>query len=478
MNDSAERLDIVVIGASGDLARKKVFPALFSLYSQGLLPEPCGIYGFARSEMTQEAFRDMISEKLTCRYVPEHNCAGRISEFLEKCRYVNGSYDSRDSFLDLFAAMQASGAGAATANRLFFFAIPPGVFFDAADSLGGSGMVNCGQAAPWSRAVVEKPFGRDRESSDLLVENLGKVFSEHDTFRIDHYLGKEAIQNLMVLRFANAVLEPLWCSKYIESVDIEWKEDFGCEGRGGYFDEYGIIRDVVQNHLMQILALAAMERPRDAGATAVRDAKVKVLKAIKPPGLEDLVLGQYAASEDGRKKAYREDDTVPGDSITPTYVSVKLKIENERWSGVPFTLTAGKALDRKVNQLKIRFKKVDDNIFCSKGKCPEANELIIRIQPDEGIFLKINSKVPGMEMVLKSLDLDMEYKQAFSHVIPDAYERLLLDVFAGERGLFIRSDELEAAWNIFTPVLHYIEEHKVEPEFYVYGSAGPAGGAE
>lgn len=476
MNDAAERLDIAVIGASGDLARKKVFPALFSLYCQGLLPEACGIYGFARSELTQDSFRAMIAEKLTCRYVPEHDCEGRTSAFLSRCSYVKGSYGSRDSFLDLFSAMQSAGGDAGAANRLFFCAIPPGIFSAAANALGGSGMVHCGQAKPWSRVVVEKPFGRDRQSSDLLVRDLAKVFSEHDTFRIDHYLGKEAIQNLMVLRFANAVLEPLWCRKYIESVDIEWKEDFGCEGRGGYFDEYGIIRDVVQNHLMQILALAAMERPADAGASAVRDAKVAVLRAIQPPGIEDMVLGQYTASVDGRRKAYREDATVREKSITPTFAVVKLKIDNERWRGVPFTLTAGKALDQKINQLKIRFRKVEGNIFCKSGKCPAANELIIRIQPDEGIFLKINSKVPGMEMVLKQLDLDMEYKQAFSHIIPEAYERLLLDVIAGERGLFIRSDELEAAWDIFTPVLHYIENNKVVPEFYAYGSAGPAGG--
>ena len=228
MAASSRKLDIVVVGASGDLARKKIFPALFSLYSQGLLPdETVNIYGFARSEMTDSQFRERISEHLLCRYVPGEHCESRQKSFLNQCRYVCGSYDSRDSFLDLFSAMNADEPEAGGANRLFFLAIPPSVFFDVADALGGAGLVHCGSDEPWSRVVVEKPFGKDRASSDELVRNLRKVFSEQHTFRIDHYLGKEAIQNLMVLRFANAVFEPLWCGKYIESVDLVWKEDFG-----------------------------------------------------------------------------------------------------------------------------------------------------------------------------------------------------------------------------------------------------------
>ncbi len=471
-----KRLDIVVIGASGDLARKKIFPALFSLYSQGFLPEHINIYGFARSEMSDEQFRGRIAEHLTCRYVPDHDCAGQQEAFLGMCSYVRGNYDSRDSFLDLFAAMHAHGEEAGGANRLFFFAIPPEVFLGVAGALGGAGLVHCGSDDPWSRAVVEKPFGRDRASSDALVADMRRHFAETHTFRIDHYLGKEAIQNLMVLRFANTVLEPLWCNKYVESVHIDWKENFGCEGRGGYFDQYGIIRDVMQNHLTQIMALAAMERPKGIDGASVRDAKVALLKSVEPVGVDDIVLGQYGASADGKRAAYLDDETVPEASITPTYASVVLRINNERWQGVPFTITAGKALDVKINELRVRFRESPDNIFCGSGNCPEANELIIRIQPNEGVFLKLNSKVPGLDTKLKPLDLDMEYHEEFSQVIPDAYERLLLDVIEGERGLFIRSDELEAAWDIFTPMLHQVEEERIQPDVYRYGSSGPQRG--
>lgn len=472
MTESERKLDIVIVGASGDLARKKIFPALFSLYSQGYLPDDqMNIYGFARSEMSDEQFRNRISEHLLCRYVPGEDCASKQKAFLSQCRYVRGDYSSRDSFLDLFEAMKSDEDDAGGSNRLFFFAVPPAVFLDVASALGGAGMVHCGSENPWSRAVVEKPFGKDRASSDKLVSDLRKVFSEQHTFRIDHYLGKEAIQNLMVLRFANAVFEPLWCNKHIESVDLVWKENFGCEGRGGYFDDYGIIRDVMQNHLMQVVALAAMERPDSL--KAVRDAKVALLRDVRQARLEDAVLGQYGPSADGRIKGYLDDDTVPADSRTVTFASIRLWIDNERWRGVPFTISAGKALDEKVNELRVRFKDVKTNIFCGSGRCPEANELIIRIQPDEGIFLRLNSKVPGMGVVIEPRDLDMEYHEAFKEVIPDAYERLLLDVIAGERELFIRSDELEAAWDIFTPLLHEIDRSGLKPVIYPYGSCGP-----
>ena len=467
------KLDIIVIGASGDLARKKIFPALFDLYTRKRLPGEFRIYGFARSVMSDDEFRARIGENLTCKYVPGHNCAEEQAEFVKRCSYVRGDYDSSDSFLDLFAAMHANDPAAGSGNRLFFLAVPPAVFLDIANALGGAGLVHCGSDDPWTRVVVEKPFGRDRASSDMLVDELSMVFAEHHTYRIDHYLGKEAIQNLMVLRFGNTVLEPIWCSRYIESVHIDWSEDFGCEGRGGYFDEYGIIRDVMQNHLVQILALTAMERPSGNDATAVRDAKVALLRCVKPASTADTVLGQYSGSADGKRRGYREDPSVPDDSITPTYASTRLEIENDRWRGVPFYMTAGKALGRKVSQLRVVFKALPGNIFCSTGSCPEANELVVRIQPNEGIFLRLNSKVPGVDFRVEPRYLDMQYHEAFSEIIPDAYERLLLDVIEGERGLFIRSDELEAAWDIFTPLLHEIDRMKVKPVSYAYGSGGP-----
>jgi glucose-6-phosphate 1-dehydrogenase len=476
VTDAGQGLSIVVVGASGDLASKKIFPALFALYCQGQLPEPCHIFGFARSVYDQDTFRSRIKEHLTCRYVPATACNDRMSEFLSKCHYSGGQYDSADDILTLYQLMGGIEARRAT-NRLFYLAIPPSVFLDVAKALGASGLVNCGTNDPWSRVVIEKPFGRDRESSDRLTREMARVFSEEQTYRIDHYLGKEIIQNLMVLRFANLVFEPVWNRRFIREVQISWKEDLDIQGRGGYFDAYGIIRDVMQNHLLQMLALIAMEPPAAFDAARTRDEKVKVLGSVPPVSLSELVLGQYTGStRDGRYcPGYREDKTVAADSFTPTYGAAVLKVENDRWKGVPFLMRAGKGLETRMTEIRLRFRAVPANMFCALGVCPEPNELVIRVQPDEAIHLTITSKVPGMGIVLESRPLDLRYKVAFSQEIPDAYESLLLDVIRGEKSLFIRRDELAAAWDIFTPALHEIERRRIQPEFYPFGSKGPPG---
>jgi glucose-6-phosphate 1-dehydrogenase len=322
--------------------------------------------------------------------------------------------------------------------------------------------------------VVEKPFGRDRRSSDRLVDDMHKVFGEEATYRIDHYLGKEIVQNLMVLRFANLVFEPLWNRKYIESVSITWKEPAGVEGRGGYFDGFGIVRDVMQNHLLQIMALLAMEQPRRFDAQAVRDEKVRLLQAVAPLTLEQIAVGQYGASASGRQCAYVEEPMVAADSRTPTYATAVLRISNDRWQGVPFVLEAGKALDQRVNEVRVRFRPVAANLFGPSLGTMAPNELVIRIQPDEAIDLRIMNKAPGLDMVLQQTRLNLRYQAAFDATIPDAYECLLLDVIQGDRSLFIRADELAAAWDIFTPVLAALEERAVQPERYPFGSAGPA----
>jgi glucose-6-phosphate 1-dehydrogenase len=348
-----------------------------------------------------------------------------------------------------------------------------------AGSIGGAGLVACDRKYPWSRIVIEKPFGRDRLSSDTLVEEIGKVFIEDQTFRIDHYLGKEVIQNLMVLRFANTIFEPLWNREFIQDVRITWKEDFGCEGRGGYFDRYGIIRDVMQNHLLQMMALTTMSRPASVKSMDVRNAKVDLLGKIVPVSMEDVVIGQYIrSSSNPAKLAYRDDKTVAAGSVTPTFASAVLHINDSRWEGVPFLVTAGKALDARMTDICIRFRQVPGNLFCSTGKCPEQNELVVRVQPDESINFRIASKVPGLDLRIEPRTLDLRYASAFSQMIPDAYECLLLDVLRGDRGLFIRKDELEASWNVFTPVLQRIDDLKVKPEFYEYGSAGPVAAVE
>ena len=294
-----EPLAIIILGASGDLAQKKILPALFSLYAQKLLPADTRIFGFARTALTATAFRERTAQNLTCRYTPEaRECAALTEQFLTQCHYVDGDYGATDAYLDLAAALR-NEFGTLKFNRLFYLAIPPSVFLAAARALGNSGLVTCDNRDGWTRAVIEKPFGRDRASSDELVAALGQMFTDEQTFRIDHYLGKEIIQNLLVLRFANRVFEPLWNREFISDVRITWKEDIGIAGRAGYFDQFGIIRDVLQNHLLQMLALTAMERPAAFDARHVRDEKVRVLRAIPPLAPADLIIGQYAAAERG-----------------------------------------------------------------------------------------------------------------------------------------------------------------------------------
>ena len=476
MKETTKALSIVVIGASGDLARRKIFPALFSLYCQGLLPEQFQVFGFARSALDNDAFRERITEHLTCRYAPGESCADRMAEFLERCSYVSGQYGSRDAFLDLYQAMREA-EGDTPPNRLFYLAIPPSVFLDVAHALGGAGLVQCGISKPWSRVVIEKPFGRDRASSDELVTEMGKVFREAQTFRIDHYLGKEVIQNLMVLRFANLVFEPIWNRNYIRSVQISWKEDLGVEGRGGYFDHYGIIRDVMQNHLVEILALTAMEPCTKMDAGHICNEKIKVLRQIQPLQPEDIVVGQYAAAEwkGCQYPNYHDDPQVPDASITPTYGAAVIHIENERWQGVPFLIRAGKGLECRMTEIRVQFRHVNESMYAALGDENHApNELVIRVQPDEAIELTVASKVPGMGMKLKNTQLDLSYHEAFDEIIPDAYESLMLDVIRGDKSLFIRKDELAAAWDIFTPMLRELETENNRPAAYPFGSRGPA----
>ena len=474
-----EPLSVVVVGASGDLARKKTFPALFALYSQGLLPEDFNIFGFARSAMDDRQFRERISGTLTCRYVPGEKCSEKMEAFLNRCHYVQGQYDSSEAFRKLQREMR----GVETAddvNHLFYMAIPPSVFTDVAHALADAGMIRCGACRPWSRIVIEKPFGRDRASSDQMVAEMAEVFSEAQTFRIDHYLGKEVIQNLMVLRFANLIFEPIWNNRYIKHVKICWKEDLSVEGRAGYFDHYGIIRDVIQNHLLQVLSLTAMEPCTKMDAGHVANQKVRVLRSIAPLTLDDVVVGQYTAAEyKGRHyRGYLEEDGVPADSVTPTYGAVALNIDNDRWRGTPFFISAGKGLNSRETEIIVQFREVERPISSILGDHQAPNALIIRVQPNESIVLTVANKVPGMGFKIARTALDLRYHEAFDELIPDAYESLILDVIRGDKSLFIRKDELAAAWDIFTPVLHQLESEHIKPESYSFGSCGPAGARE
>ena len=479
MTESIHRempLTIVVIGASGDLSQRKILPALFALACRSLIPEPFRVVGFARTAMTHGEFRARAMENLTCRYTPKSDCGAKMDRFLERCFYFAGQYDSTDSLLDLHRFLRELER-TPISRRMYYMATPPDVFTSVVQSIGDAGMATCDAGGDcWSRIVVEKPFGRDRESSDSLVKVMARVFPEEQTYRIDHYLGKDVVQNLMVLRFANTIFEPVWNRRYVHSVHILWSEEIGIGSRGRYFDAYGIIRDVIQNHLMQVLALTAMEPPARLDSTSVRDAKVRLLRSIPPLCAADILTGQYRGVEhDGRHMPdYLAETHVPPGSRTPTFAAVRLKVNNPRWQGVPFVIVAGKAMNQWRNEIVVRFKPLDNNLFCDVAPCLESNELRIRIQPDEALVLRITNKVPDLGMRLAVTNLDLRYSDAFDIEIPGAYESLLLDVIRGDRSLFIRADELEAAWNVYTPALHELDEQQIKPQLYDFGSSGPA----
>jgi len=470
-------LTVVVVGASGDLAKKKIFPALFALYYDGMLPKHFSIYGYARSGMSDEEFRDMIDGTLMCRLdasaLEGEDCNTLHDKFLRRCFYQQGQYDGQEDFAKLNQRMLNTEQSFTGGNRLFFLSIPPSVFTAAA----GAAADNCSSPSGWTRVIVEKPFGRDLESSNKLGRELKEHLEEDQIYRIDHYLGKELIENLTVLRFANAVFEPLWTREHIKSVQIIFSENFGTEGRGGYFDNYGIIRDIIQNHLLQVMALFAMEPPVSLDAEDIRNEKVKVLRSMEPVKLENVVIGQYRANDNGRP-GYLDDETVPEGSRCETFAAIAMFINNARWEGVPFLFKAGKALFKRHAEIRVQFHPVPGNIYRNSMKDAgdnTNNELVIRIQPDEAIYLKVNNKVPGLGVKVARSRLDLSYQNEFPGHLPDAYERLLLDAVNGDKRLFIRDDELEAAWKLFTPVLEELEGKQVPPELYPYGSRGPIG---
>lgn len=462
-------LSVVVIGASGDLALRKIYPALFALYCQGYLPAGFHVMGLARTEFTDSSFRERIAKSLTCRYTPGASCDKRTEEFLDRCSYCSGAYDMPETYRELDRHLAAREGGAMDARRLYYLAIPSSIFSSVLHGLDAAGLSRPGSG--WARVVLEKPFGRDRESSDTMIRELDAVFRPDQIYRIDHYLGKEVVQNLMVLRFANLIFEPIWNRSHVASVQITWKENLGVGNRGGYFDDYGIIRDVMQNHLLMILGLVTMEQPIRVEPRLVGNELVKVLSCIPPPTPDEAVLGQYDRSPAGA--GYREEPHVAPGSLTPTCAAVALRIQNRRWADVPFLIRAGKALDGCLTEVRLRFQDVPANVFCKTVNCLPANEMVIRIQPDEAISFKIVNKVPGMDLSMAESDLDLTYATAFNEMIPDAYESLLLDTFAGDQSLFVAADVLSAAWDVFTPLLNTIKNQRIQPERYVFGGQWP-----
>lgn len=467
-----KNLTLVIVGASGDLSLRKVIPAFYTLFAQKLLPNNFRVIGFARSNLDNNSFRDKIKEWFDRLKIVTNNDS--LDAFLTNCFYCQGNYDNVKDYEKLGKIIKEAEKDTVS-NKIYYMAIPPFLFLPVANALAESHLVHPEETDAWTRVVVEKPFGRDRITSDELTAGLQKVFNEKQVYRIDHYLAKEVIQNLMVLRFANLILEPIWNRQYIQNVRISWMEDLGVESRGGYFDEYGIIRDVVQNHLLQMVALIAMEQPIRLEATYIRDEKVKVLRCIPPVTLSQLVVGQYGPGvyQGVMHKGYREEEGIPKDSITPTYSAMVLFVKNRRWDGVPFLIRAGKGLSKKITEIKVQFREVPANIFSETAPQMSPNELIIRVQPDATIALKITNKIPGLSLSLGESYLDLSYESAFESRVPDAYELLLLDVIRGDKSLFIRADELEAAWDVFSPVLWELEKKRIQPVIYPFGSDGP-----
>jgi glucose-6-phosphate 1-dehydrogenase len=388
-------MTIVVLGASGDLAKKKTYPSLFKLYLSGYLPSRCKVIGFARSDYSDASFR--AKYRIVLHGIGGSTGAEKLEDFLQICFYARGKgYDDPEAWAAVNTTALASESGQDVANRVFYFAVPPDVFAAA----GAAIKQQCMSKKGWNRMIIEKPFGKDSQSSAELGKRLLKSFTEDELYRIDHYLGKEIVQNIMVLRFGNVLLQPLWNRNYIKSVIISFKENIGTQGRGGYFDGYGIIRDVMQNHLLQILSLVAMEPPvRVSGgnyANYVRDEKVKALRCIPPLSIDDVILGQYvgngkSADEEGYEPGYLEDPTVPKGSIAPTYCMARFFVNNARWAGVPFIMKAGKALDERKCEIRIQFKSPpgSENMF---GSEVPLNELVIRVQPNDAIYFKMNVK--------------------------------------------------------------------------------------
>ncbi|KAJ9110265.1 hypothetical protein QFC19_001668 [Naganishia cerealis] len=459
---------IVVLGASGDLAKKKTFPALFGLYKEGYLPEDLHIIGYARSKLNEEEFKERQighikgpKDDASAEEKSEHEA--KLKKFQEISSYISGAYDNDEGFQALTKAMeeieskrQNQGSGP---NRIFYMALPPSVFTVVATNL----KKNCYKGAKDARIVIEKPFGKDLESCREMMSALKSQWSEDETYRIDHYLGKEMIKNLLLLRFGNLWIESSWNKNFISNVQITFKEPFGTEGRGGYFDEFGIIRDVCQNRESLVTGKNA-----HLGSWLI----VKVLRCIPAIERKDTLLGQYVAANG--KPGYLDDETVPKGSVCPTFAALTLFINNPRWEGVPFIMKAGKALNEAKVEVRVQYKDVTPGIFSDIPR----NELVLRIQPDEAIYMKMNAKTPGLLTRAIPIELDLSYKRRFDRAkIPEAYESLILDAFKGDHSNFVRDDELDVAWEIFTPILHWIDGKDGEPpkpESYPYGSRGPA----
>ena len=455
-----ESRSMVILGASGNLALTKLLPSLYTLFTSGALPQNFAISGYARTAMPIEEYRKIVEENLKNNIEETLLVESFLKEFLKSIYYFSGSYDSVEDFTALHDGLaKIHDKFPSKPTLLYYLSIPPSVFEPVIHSLRECGAVEKGD--PDVSVIVEKPFGYDTESAKALGKTLDQTFEESQIYRIDHYLGKEAIMNLMVMRFANLIFEPVWNRNYIDSITVAWEEDKNIGSRGGYFDKAGIIRDVIQNHLLQILALVAMEKPSSYDSESIMAEKNKAVKSIEQITLDDCILGQYISGVCSGKPVigYTDEESVPDGSKRETFAKIKCAINNHRWSGVPFYLQAGKALTKSTTEIIIQFKEVPGDIFSSPH---HPNKLIIEVQPDAGIKFCITNKVPGKGMVLKDVALDFSYDDGFNKAMPGAYERLLLDAIQGDKTLFINYEELIHSWEIFTPILEKIDSGNAE----------------
>jgi glucose-6-phosphate 1-dehydrogenase len=474
---------MVIFGASGDLTERKLIPALYYLHRHGLLPQGFSVVGCARSSFSDDQFRERQHEAVRKYLDLPSEDESYLSSFLEGVFYIRGDYGSADAYERLVKALddldEKRGTGG---NRLFYMATPPSFFGDIVRNLGASGLARPKhEGKSWTRVVIEKPFGHDLESARELNRLVTSVFSEDQIYRIDHYLGKETVQNLLVFRFANGVFEPVWNRRYIDHVQIAVAEELGLEGRGGYYEEAGLVRDMIQNHVLSLMSLVAMEPPSQFEATSVRDEKSKVMRAIRPLPLDRLgdaaVRGQYVEGWSGDQKlpAYRAEPKVSPQSVTETFAALKLYIDNWRWADVPFYIRSGKRLPKRISEITIEFRRAPHLLF--RGTITEdmvPNLLRVRIQPDEGISLRFNAKIPDTTMQIKPVDMDFRYNEAFAASPPTAYETLLLDCMLGDPMLFTRNEFVDLAWELITPLLHrWREDGRKGLYFYEAGTWGP-----
>ncbi|HEU5161077.1 MAG TPA: glucose-6-phosphate dehydrogenase [Streptosporangiaceae bacterium] len=468
---------LVLFGVTGDLSRKKLLPAIYDLANRGLLPPGFSLVGFARRDWEHEDFRQVAYEavKEHARTPFREDVWTHLSEGMQ---FVSGTFDDAAAFTELAKSVkeldQTRGTGG---NYAFYLSIPPKYFPQVVEQLQRAGLTERADGS-WRRVVVEKPFGHDLASALDLNSTLHEVFPEESIFRIDHYLGKETVQNILAMRFANTMYEPIWNRSYVDHVQITMAEDIGIGGRAGYYDGIGAARDVIQNHLLQLLALTAMEEPPSFAAEAVRAEKAKVLSSVRTTG--DLGLttarGQYAAGWQGgvNVRGYLEEEGIPPNTRTETYAAVKLEIDSRRWAGVPFYLRTGKRLSRRVTEVALMFQRAPHLPFAQTDTEELGqNALVVRVQPDEGVTVRFGSKVPGTSMEVRDVNMDFAYGESFTESSPEAYERLLLDVLIGDPPLFPRQEEVELSWEILDPIEEYWAKHG-KPEPYRSGGYGPA----